>query len=201
MATAEIKAVITAEDKASHVLQGAGNSFGKLSAAMAVGTLAAKAIAAGFDLITQNLGNAVARVDTLNNFPRIMSNLGYSTADAAAEMKRLEQGVLGLPTSLSDIASAMQNIAPSSKSLSQATDLTLALNNALLAGGQSAALQSSAMAQFSQAISKGKPDMMEWRALATAMPGQLDQITQSLGYGRGQWQKMAGDVSDGILPF
>lgn len=161
----------------------------------------AGAVIAATALIVKNLGNAVARVDTLNNFPKVMTNLGYTTEEAAAAIKTLDLGVRGLPTSLSGIASALQNIAPSSKSLSEATSLTLALNNALLAGGQSADIQATAMTQFSQAISKGKPDMLEWRTLAVAMPGQLDQIGQSLGYGRGEWQKMASDVSDGVLPF
>lgn len=165
-----------------------------------IAAVAGAAIAATA-LIVKNLGNAVQRVDTLNNFPKVMSNLGYTTDEASAAIKTLDLGVRGLPTSLSGIASALQNIAPSSKSLSAATDLTLALNNALLAGGQSADIQATAMTQFSQAISKGRPDMLEWRSLAVAMPGQLDQIGQSLGYGRGEWQKMAKDVSDGVLPF
>ncbi len=148
-----------------------------------------------------NMDKAIKRIDTLNNFPKIMSNLGYATDESAAAIKKLENGVRGLPTSLDSIATAMQNIAPSSKSLDEASNLTLALNNALLAGGQSMDIQSTAMIQFSQAISKGKPDMIEWRSLATAMPGQLDQISQSLGYGKGQWQTMAADVSNGKLSF
>lgn len=159
------------------------------------------AVTKAFSIISSSIGSAVQRIDTLNNFPKIMGNLGYATDESTVAIKNLEKGVLGLPTSLSDIASAMQNIAPSTKSLDEATKLTLALNNALLAGGKPMAMQATAMEQFSQAISKGKPDMMEWRTLATAMPGQLNQITQSLGYGSGQWQKMASDVSDGVLPF
>lgn len=165
-----------------------------------IASVATAAIIASVAII-KNLGNAVERVDALNNFPKVMANLGYATDESSKAMARLDRGVRGLPTSLSDIASAMQNIAPTAGSLDEATNITLALNNALLAGGKSAGIQSSAMEQFSQAISKGKPDMMEWRTLATAMPGQLDQIGQSLGYGRGQWQKMAEDVSSGVLPF
>jgi len=201
MAQANIKAVITADDRASATIGSFGGSFTRLAGAMAVGQLAAMAFSKAVEMITKNVDGAIKRVDTLNNFPRVMENLGFSSADARIEIKRLEQGVQGLPTSLDSIASAMQNIAPSAKNMSQATDIALALNNALLAGGKSMDLQSTAMEQFSQAISKGKPDMMEWRSLAVAMPGQLDQIAQSLGYGRGEWQKMATDVSEGRLQF
>lgn len=167
-------------------------------AKIGIASVAAAAIAAGA-LITKNIGNAVRRVDTLNNFPKIMQNLGYQTDESAKALGKLDMGVRGLPTSLDQIASAMQNIAPSSRSLEEATNLTLALNNALIAGGKPADLQASAMEQFSQAIAKGKPDMMEWRSLATAMPGQMKQLANSLGYD--QWQTMADAVTKGDLAF
>jgi tape measure domain-containing protein len=195
-----------AEDSVKNFGEHTSNRLGMLSAGFEtlgkIGVGAALAVGAAVTLVlVKNMDKAIQRIDTLNNFPNVMKNLGYSVDDSTTAIKKLESGVKGLPTSLSDIASAMQNIAPSSKSLDEATNLTLALNNALIAGGKPAAIQASAMEQFSQAISKGKPDMMEWRTLATAMPGQLDQIGRSLGYGRGQWQKMASDVTDGILPF
>lgn len=201
MAQANIKAVITAEDRASSVVSGFGSSVKGMALAVTAGALAAQALSKAIGMVKDSVDGAIKRVDILNNFPRVMQNLGFDSREAAVEIKRLENGVKGLPTSLDTIASAMQNIAPSSKSMAYATDLSLALNNALLAGGQSMDIQSTAMQQFSQAISKGKPDMVEWRSLAVAMPGQLDQISQSLGYGRGEWQKMAADVSDGVLPF
>ena len=43
-------------------------------------------------------------------------------------------------------------------------------------------VQSNAMEQLNQAYAKGRPDAMEWRAMMTAMPGQLKQVAQSLGY-------------------
>lgn len=42
-------------------------------------------------------------------------------------------------------------------------------------------IQSSALEQISQSYSKGKPDMIEWRSLLTAMPAQVDQIGKSFG--------------------
>ena len=56
----------------------------------------------------------------------------------------------------------------------------LAMNNAILAGGADMGIQQTAMEQLSQAYAKGKPDMMEWRALQTAMPAQLQQIAKAM---------------------
>lgn len=41
-------------------------------------------------------------------------------------------------------------------------------------------IQQTALEQLSQAYAKGKPDMMEWRALQTAMPAQLQQIAKAM---------------------
>lgn len=175
----------------------ANSSFDKFAKGSLIAVSAAAAVAGA--AIVSHIGGAVRRVDTLNNFPKVMANLGYGAGEATLAIQQLNYGVLGLPTSLDQIASAMQNIAPAATSLQAATDITLALNNALVAGGKEAGVQASAMEQFSQAIAKGKPDMMEWRSLATAMPGQLQQISESLGYE--QWQQMAEAVTDGKLSF
>lgn len=194
----------SADDAVTRFGNNADNSTKKADKAfndLATGSIvaiAAAAAAAGAAIVT-HIGDAVKRVDTLNNFPNVMQNLGYGSNEASAAIDKLDKGVRGLPTSLDQIASAMQNIAPSATSLDAATKITLALNDALVAGGKDAGLQASAMEQFSQAIAKGNPDMVEWRSIAEAMPGQLQQISQSLGYE--QWQQMADAVTKGKLSF
>lgn len=191
--------------KANNELEGSADRTSKRGisamsglAKIGLASVAAAAIAAGAAII-KNIGNAVSRVDTLNNFPKVMANLGYGADEAKGAIDKLDQGVRGLPTSLDQIVNAMQNISPTAKSLDEATNLSLALNNALLAGGKSADLQATGMEQFSQAIAKGRPDMMEWRSIATAMPAQLKQISNSLGFEN--WQQMAEAVADGTLEF
>lgn len=182
-------------------VQGSTSKFSATSAALfgVVAGAAQALVNKGINLISSSLDSAIKRFDTLNNFPKVMSNLGYSAQDSAKAIKKLNDGVLGLPTSLDQIASAMQNIAPSVGSIDYATDLTLALNNALIAGGKSAEMQATGMEQFSQAVAKGKPDMVEWKSIAAAMPGQLKQISNNLGYDK--WQEMADAVTKGELSF
>jgi tape measure domain-containing protein len=203
--TSQYKKAANDIDAANKKIEGSANSTEKNSnsafskiAKVGLAGVGAAAVAAGA-LIVKNIGNAVSRVDTLNNFPRVMANLGYGADEAKSSIDKLDKGVRGLPTSLDAIASAMQNIAPSTSSLDEATELTLAFNNALLAGGKSAEVQASALEQFSQAVAKGKPDMIEWRSIAAAMPGQLKQISENLGYKN--WQEMAEAVSNGTLSF
>lgn len=150
---------------------------GALTSAMAVG---GAAVVAGMGMITSQIGNAVSRADTLHNFPKIMKNLGYSADDAAKSVKTMSDRLIGLPTTLDSMTGMAQKLAPLTGNLQQATDVSLALNDALLAGGKSTQLQSNAMEQYAQMLSVGKVDMMAWRSMVDAMPGQMDQLAKSL---------------------
>lgn len=132
------------------------------------------------DAVSNSIASAVNRVDTVANFPKIMQSVGYSADDARATIERLSTGIDGLPTSLDSIVDSVQKIAPVSGSLATATDVALAFNNALLAGGKSQDVMNSAFEQYSQMLSTGKVDMQSWKILAQAMPGQLNQIAKAL---------------------
>lgn len=132
------------------------------------------------DAISGSIASAVNRVDTIANFPKIMQSVGYSADEARTTIERLSSGIDGLPTSLDAIVGSVQKIAPVSGSLATATDVALAFNNALLAGGKSQEVMNSAFEQYSQMLSTGRVDMQSWKILAQAMPGQLNQIAKAL---------------------
>ena len=88
----------------------------------------------------------------------------------------------GLPTALDDSITYVQRFVAKNGDLDKSADIFLAINNAILAGGANAQTQATAIEQFTQSFTKGKPDLMEWRTLLTAMPGQLKQIAQAMGY-------------------
>ena len=157
--------------------------FNKFSSAVSVaaGNLISAGIHKGIDMISNSVDGAIKRVDTLKNFPRVMSNVGISTDKAQAAIKRASDGLKGLPTSLDDAAMSIQRLTMKTKDVGRATDIFLALNNAIIAGGASSTIQSAAMEQLSQAFARGKPDLMEWRTAMTAMPAQMDQLAKSMG--------------------
>lgn len=157
--------------------------FNKFSSAVSVaaGNLISAGIHKGIDMISNSVDGAIKRVDTLKNFPRVMSNVGISTDKAQAAIKRASDGLKGLPTSLDDAAMSIQRLTMKTKDVGRATDIFIALNNAIIAGGASSTIQSAAMEQLSQAFARGKPDLMEWRTAMTAMPAQMDQLAKSMG--------------------
>ena len=133
-------------------------------------------------LISANIDDAVSRLDTLNNFPRVMSNLGISNDDAQASINRLQNALTGLPTTLDSASQGVQRLTSANGNIKASTEMFLAMNNAILAGGAPMEQQKSAMEQLSQAYAKGKPDMMEWRSMLSVMPAQLNQLATAMGY-------------------
>lgn len=157
-------------------------SIGQLTKSFTLGNLAAKAITKTLSVMSANMDSAIKRVDIMNNFPRVMSNLGISAEDSAEVIKDLSKRLQGLPTTMDSAAQAVQRFTSKNGDVKQSEKLFLAVNNAILAGGASSEIQASAMEQLSQAYAKGKPDMMEWRSLMTAMPAQLKQVATAMGY-------------------
>lgn len=155
-----------------------GASIKKMVTALGLDKLISKTISA----LNNSLDGAIKRVDTLNNFPRVMNNLGIATEDATEAVNELSEGLVGLPTTLNDGVSAVQRFTSQNNDVKKSTKMFLALNNAILAGGASTEVQASAMEQLSQAYAKGKPDAMEWRSMLTAMPAQLKQVAKAMGY-------------------
>lgn len=146
----------------------------------AVGKTAAVAFAAVGGTLAAGLNAGIKRADILSQFPKQMKNMGYSAAEARAAIEKMSDKLIGLPTSVDALAGVTQKFAPLTRSLSEATDLSLALNNAVLAGGKSMDIQTNALEQYSQMLAVGKVDMQAWRSMVTAMPGQMDQLSQSI---------------------
>lgn len=123
----------------------------------------------------------IERLDTMAVFPKIMENMGISAEDSENAIQRVSTAIVGLPTALDDAARSVQRLTMSTGDIDRATDVFIAFNNALISGGAPVQLQASALEQFTQAVNKGKPDMLEWRTLMNAMPAQLAQIASSMG--------------------
>ena len=136
--------------------------------------------------ISSSVGSAIARLDTLKNYPRVMESLGYSTDDVSESMKTMDKHLQGLPTTLNSMTSTVQGITAITGDLKLSTDAALAFNDMILAGGGGMQVAASAGEQFRQMLAKGRPDMQDWRAIISAAPGQVNQLAEALlGAGAG----------------
>lgn len=161
----------------------AGSQFGN-AMTVAMGSLISKGVSKIVSSIYSNLDSAINRVDVINNFPKVMESLGFSTDEAASSIKVISERLDGLPSTLNGVVGDVQKLTATmgnlNKGMVNATSLGLALNDMFLAGGKGTEAASNAMEQYNQMLAQGKPDMQSWRSILNAAPGQLKQLAQSL---------------------
>ncbi|OUN19358.1 hypothetical protein B5G36_02245 [Ligilactobacillus salivarius] len=163
-------------------MQQATQSSGAMGSGILKNSAAFGVASKAMSVVTNSLGGAISRFDTLNKYPVVMHALGYSMSDVSKSTKLLSNGIDGLPTSLDEITSSAQQLAPLVGSSQKAAKSALALNNAFLASGASAGDASRGLIQYTQMLSTGKVDMMSWRTLMETMPSALDKVAKSFGF-------------------
>lgn len=181
----------------SNAISSAASSSSVKTSTVALGNVVSSAITTAVSAIRSSLDTAIKRTDIINNFSKVMSNMGISVDESQKSIDQLVKKLDGLPTALQDGASAVQRFTSKNGDIQKSTDIFLALNNAILAGAAPAELQATAIEQISQAYAKGKPDMMEWRSMMSAMPAQLNQIAKKMGFGANSADKLGEALRKG----
>lgn len=173
------------EKSADKTSKGTSSKLGGLKSAFGdiAKSLAASGIQKMFSAVSSSMDSAISRTDTINNFANVLeAGLGVSAEESQAAINKLSDGLDGLPTSLDSAASSVQAFSSVNKNVNQSTDYVLALNDALLAGGKSTEIQSNALEQLSQMYATGSVDAQGWKSALEAMPLQLGQVAESMGY-------------------
>lgn len=171
-------------DSTSDGIGGATKKSGILNSSIgkiAVGVGAVGLVTKGIDVLKNSVGGAVGRFDTLNAYPKVMKQMGFTTDDTNKSVGILKKGVDGLPTSLQDLTKSAQSFAILEKSATKGAQTATALNDAFLASGASAADASRGVEQYSQMLASGSVDLQSWKTLQETMPYALTQVAKSFG--------------------
>lgn len=178
----------------------AGASFGAIVKGSFVGGAALGVVSAALGVVKDSVGNAVNRFDTLNAYPKIMKQMGFSTQDTKKSIDVLKNGIDGLPTSLQDITKSSQSFAILTGSASSGAKTAIALNDAFIASGASAADASRGVEQYSQMLASGKVDMVGWRSLQETMPASLKKVATAFGFtGKAATKDLYGALQSGQI--
>lgn len=151
------------------------------SSGVAGGNLLAQGIQSALGGVSNLVNGAVSRYDELNIFPKVMNAMGQNASSAQASISKLQDRLTGLPTSLDQGTNAVRRFTSANGDVEKSTDIFVALNDAIVAGGANSGLQAAALEQFQQSYSKGFMDMLEYRSLMSAMPAQMKMIADSFG--------------------
>lgn len=198
-----VKAVLSAVDS------GFVSTFGKAQSATqslmssvkntALGAIAFKGVSAAVNTLSSNVGSAVSRFDTLNQYPKVLEQMGWSAQEAKDSIKELGDGIQYVPTSLDEIASSTKSLALTTGNLQKSTKLALAMNNAFYASGSASDEASRGMAQFTQMLSRGKVGQEEWNTLNETMKYGLTQTAKKLGIASGSTTELYDALQDGTI--
>lgn len=160
--------------------------------------LASKAI----NTVKQSIDGAISRYDTLNNFPRVLQLMGFDAKQSKKAIDELSDGIDGLPTTLDSVAKTTQRLALMTGDLKGATKTTLALNNAFLASGASAADAERGLEQYVQMLSTGTVDLDSWKTLQETMPIALNKTAEAFGFaGKSAQRDLYEALKSGEITF
>lgn len=133
-------------------------------------------------MITNQLSDAVTRADTLERFPKVMEQMGYSAEVSEKAIQKLVAGVEKVPTPLNEVVTGTQQLVAVTRDVGKASDWALAVSDAMLANSASAEKAQLATYQFLQVLQKGKPVGEDWRSIMEAAPGVMLELAEAMGY-------------------
>lgn len=192
MESYSVEAVLSAVDKNfTSTMKNAESSMGTLDKNtqntntsildIAKGVGVFKVVDTAIGVVKSSLDGAINRFDTLNAYPKVMAQMGYSTDDVSQSLSILKKGVDGLPTSLQDLTKSAQSFAILEKNATKGAQTATALNDAFLASGASSEDASRGVEQYSQMLATGTADLESWRTLQETMPYALTKVANSFG--------------------
>lgn len=196
MATANIKAVITAEDHASGVIKNVGNSFGTLSGAFAVGTLAANAITGAFSAVA-SAGKEVLKSSVDFEQSRIAFETMLGSADKAKKMlKDVSDFAAKTPFELPEVVTGAKQLLAYNIEADKIIPTFKALGNIAAGVGKDKLPQ--LILAFGQVKAATKLTGQELRQFTEAGVPMLATLATQMGKTEGEIKKM---VEEGKVGF
>lgn len=161
-----------------------GNKFSTAFAAKLgiISGVAQQAFAKVSSVISEQMSDAITRFDTIERFPKVMEQMGYSAEVSSKAIAKLVAGVEEVPTPLNQVVSGTQQLVSVTRDVDKASDWVLAVSDAMLSNSASAEKAQIATYQFMQVLQKGRPVGDDWRSIMEAAPGVMLELAEAMGY-------------------
>lgn len=154
---------------------------------------------AAINKITSGFSGMFERYDTMMNYSRSLSALGFSADDAQKSVEKLNESVLGLPTGLDEIVAAQKIYVGATGDLTKATDLAIAANNTFLASGTQSREQRFIQKYLSALGSGADLTAAQWASMSRIAPLAMRAVAKELGYADDKYKEFNTDLQKGNI--
>lgn len=132
--------------------------------------------------VFSGFSGAFERYDTMHTYSTVMEALGYDAEQAQRSVEELNEAVLGLPTGLDEIIEKQKVFTVAANDMEKGTQLAIAANNAVVAGGMDAKNQQRMEAQLQRLLTTGELTAKQWRSLIDSAPLAISAVAEEMGY-------------------
>lgn len=193
---------------AFNTIGGALTGISNIFRADLLGTVERTLTAYGTILATQGFKSAISRYDIMTTYADYMEIMGVSADKADESLERVNQAIQGIPVGLDTAAQEIRMftmyLQGTSDSMDEvadkATNLTIGLERALVAGGASEAMKTTAKYEIQRLLATGSlTTKRQWQALLNGLGVSGQYLKDVMGYGGMSTQDFISDLTSGDI--
>ena len=191
---------------AFNTIGGALTGISNIFRADLLGTVERTLTAYGTILATQGFKSAISRYDIMTTYADYMEIMGVSADKADESLERVNQAIQGIPVGLDTAAQEirmftmyLQGTGDSMDEVAdKATNLTIGLERALVAGGASEAMKTTAKYEIQRLLATGSlTTKRQWQALLNGLGVSGQYLKDVMGYGDMSTQDFISELTSG----
>lgn len=193
---------------AFNTIGGALTGISNIFRADLLGTVERTLTAYGTILATQGFKSAITRYDIMTTYPEYMEIMGVSAEKAEKSLDKVNAAIQGIPVGLDTAAQEIRMftmyLQGTSDSMDEvadkATNLTIGLERALVAGGASEAMKTTAKYEIQRLLATGSlTTKRQWQALLNGLGVSGQYLKDVMGYGGMSTQDFISDLTSGDI--
>lgn len=150
--------------------------------------------------LTGNLDRITSRYDIMSTFDQYMALMGVSKESSSKALARINESILGLPIGLDEAAYRLRRYQMFMGDIDQATNFTIGIQRAIMAGGANEQMRNMAYNQIERLLTTGElTNKRQWMSLLNGMGVSVQFIAEELGHADMNGKELAAALYTGNI--
>lgn len=152
--------------------------------------------------VTSNISGITSRYDVMNTFTQYMELAGVAADKANESLSKVDQSIRGIPIGLDEAATRLRRYQMFLGDIERATNLTIGVQRALMAGGANEQMRTTAYTQIDRLLATGKlGQSRQWISLFNGLGVSLKFVKEELAIDPAtRLQDIASELASGKIP-